>query len=198
MRKIVWLDCETTGLDKDKNGIITLAVMMEIDGEIVGKKTFSMNPEGRTIEDGALLVNGFTREQVAALPNWKDVKKEFCDWLALYIDKFDKLDKATAAGYNIITFDMGFIESWFQECGDSYLYSWFDRFPLDVYRMVPMLEWSGAVSGLPNRKLGTVAQAMGVKLEDAHEAMADVVATREIALGLKAFLGIYKPIGGQA
>lgn len=186
-KKIVWLDCETTGLDKDKNGIITLAAMMEIDGKVVDSQTFSMNPEGRTLEDGALQVNGFTREQVAALPHWHLVKREFCVWLGKFVNKFDKEDKARAAGYNIITFDLGFIESWFLECGDQYLYSYFDRFPLDVYRLVPMLEWAG-LKGLANRKLGTVCAAMGVKLEDAHEAMADVEATRELAGKIRAIL----------
>jgi len=179
-KKIIWLDCETSGLDRDKSGIISLAVMAEVDGKVVDSKTFLMNPVGRELEDGALQVNGFTREQVASFSDWKTVKLEFCSWLDGFVSKFDKEDKATAAGYNIITFDMGFIESWFTASGDKYLYSYFDRFPLDVYRMVPMLEWSG-LGGLPNRKLGTVCASMGVKLEDAHEAMADVRATRELA-----------------
>lgn len=186
-KKIVWLDCETTGLDPNRNGIITLAGMMEIDGFVVDRKTFTMYPLGREVEPSALEVNGFTIKDVEGFKNWKMVKDDLCSWLGQYIDKFDKNDKATAAGYNIITFDMGFIESWFRECGDNYLYSWFDRFPLDVYRMVPMLEWAG-LKGLPNRKLGTVCDAMGVKLEAAHEAMADVEATRDLAGKIRSIL----------
>ena len=186
-KKIIWLDCETSGLDQNRNGIISLAVMAEIDGTVVDSKTFLMNPVGRELEDGALQVNGFTREQVASFADWKTVKLGFCSWLDGFVSKFDKEDKATAAGYNIITFDMGFIESWFLASGDKYLYSYFDRFPLDIYRMVPMLEWSG-LKGLPNRKLGTVCESMGVKLEDAHEAMADVEATRELAGKIRAIL----------
>lgn len=188
MNKIVWLDCETTGLDPVRNGIITLAAMIEINGAVVDRKTFTMYPLGREIEMTALEVNGFTVKDVEGFKNWKMVKEEFCTWLGQYINKFDKNDKATAAGYNIITFDMGFIESWFRECGDNYLYSWFDRFPMDVYRMVPMLEWAGALSGLPNRKLKTVAEAMSIKLENAHEAMADVEATREVSLAIRAVI----------
>lgn len=183
-KKIIWLDCETSGLDKDRNGIISLAAMAEIEGKVVDSRTFTMNPVGRDLEDGALQVNGFTREQVASFKDWKAVKVEFCTWLDSFVSKFDKEDKATAAGYNIITFDLGFLESWFLACGDKYLYSYFDRFPLDVYRMVPMLEWSG-LNNLPNRKLGTVCKALGVELVDAHEAMSDVVATRELAVTIR-------------
>jgi DNA polymerase-3 subunit epsilon len=184
MKKILWLDLETSGLDKDRNGIITMAAIVEIDGKIVEQMVFDMNPEGREIEDGALAVNGFTREQVASFKPWRQVREEFLSFLARFVDKFDKNDKFTLAGYNVV-FDQGFLESWFAAFGDSYLFSWVNRFPMDVYRLVPFLEWSGVLTGLENRKLGTVCKAMGVNLDEAHQAYADIEATRQLGEKIK-------------
>jgi DNA polymerase-3 subunit epsilon len=38
-----------------------------------------------------------------------------------------------------------------------------------------------ALPYLPDRKLGTVAKHLGVNLENAHDALADIKATREVA-----------------
>lgn len=46
--KILWIDTETTGLDPDKHGIIQLAMIVDIDGQIKGKEIFTMCPTGRT------------------------------------------------------------------------------------------------------------------------------------------------------
>lgn len=65
MNKLFAVDVETTGLDPHKNSIVAIGA---VDIE-VPERTFYIECrawEGAEIEDGALKVNGFTREQIEA------------------------------------------------------------------------------------------------------------------------------------
>ena len=42
---ILWVDVETTGLDRHRHGIIQIAGMVEVDGEVVETFDLRMNPE---------------------------------------------------------------------------------------------------------------------------------------------------------
>lgn len=65
MNKLFAVDVETTGLDPKKNSIVAIGA---VDIE-TPERTFYIECrvwDGAEIEDGALRVNGFTREQIAA------------------------------------------------------------------------------------------------------------------------------------
>jgi DNA polymerase-3 subunit epsilon len=187
--KVLWLDTETTGLNSEKNGIIQLAVIIDIDGEEKFRKTYLMRPTGRTAEDKALEVNGYTREQIAGFTPWEQVHKEFTDDLSQFVDKFNRDDKFILGGQNV-EFDSRFIMSWFKSCGDNYWFSWVKAGAvIDTLPMVTFLQWCEKVPMLENRKNETLCKHFGIDLSNAHDAMADIEATRAVAVKMRELIG---------
>lgn len=196
IKALLWVDVETTGLSDERHGIISLAAIADWEGQEVGAKVFHMNPFGREIEDGALAVNGFTREQIAAFPHWNDVKAEFLTWL---VQTFTRaFIPVTCAGYNHVSFDTRFMREWFRaEAIDKLLEppprkveNWrLEEFVKisDAYDVMKIVKADPRFAKLGNRRLLTVANSMGVDLADkAHQAEADIRATRDIYYKIKA------------
>jgi DNA polymerase-3 subunit epsilon len=178
--KIFWFDTETSGLDPVKNAIISLAALVEIDGQIVERVNLTMCPApGKVIEDGALKVNGFSREQLLTFPPSADVFEQLRDFMDSYLEKYNKQDRFVAAGYNV-GFDLRFLEQFFRENGDTYLYARLFGAPLDVMSVVRFMQVAGVFPKTLDNKLSTVAKAIGINTENAHDAMADIEMTRAI------------------
>jgi len=176
MGPILWLDVETTGLSQDRHGIVSLSVIADFDSQEVGSQTFYMNPVGREIEESALAVNGFTREQIAAFPDWIDVWRDFQGWLLATFTR--AYVPVPTGGFNHVSFDARFIRSWASAAGGSTdeVLRIEDR--LDVMKLVKG-DTSGRFDSLPSKKLTAVAEFLGIALDVAHTADGDVRATRE-------------------
>ena len=61
---------------------------------------------------------------------------------------------------------------------------YFSNIIADVFVQVKKAGMQKALPYLPDRKLGTIAKHLGVNLENAHDAMADIKATRSVAAKL--------------
>ena len=83
------------------------------------------------------------------------------------------------AGYNV-GFDIGHIKALLERNGYR-LEDYFINVIADVFLQVKKAGVQKALPYLPDRKLGTVAKHLGVSLENAHDALADIEATREVA-----------------
>ena len=178
--KTIWVDTETTGTDPNRHGIIQLAAIIEIDGNDVAEINLRIRPfPTDEIDSKALGVSGVTEEQLSsfATPNmvWRTITGE----LGKHVDKYDKLDKFTFAGFNA-NFDLNMIHAFAMKCGDNYCGSWFWYPPLDV-AIIAGEKMRSVRHELKNFKLGTVAEYIGIKPEgDLHDAMTDIRLTREI------------------
>lgn len=185
---LLWLDVETTGLNQEKHGIISLSVIADFDGQEVASKTFHMNPVGRLIEDSALAVNGFTREQIAAFPHWNDVKADFLAWLVQTLTR--AYIPVPVGGFNHVSFDCRFIREWFAQAGENFgAHRIEEIFKIDEKFDVMLLvkrDTTGRFSKLENRKLTTIAASMGATLDHAHTSDSDVRATRELFYKIEA------------
>ncbi|MBI9082712.1 MAG: 3'-5' exonuclease [Desulfobacterales bacterium] len=179
--KKFWFDTETTGTNPRRHSIIQLAGLVEIEGTVVEEVEILMRPlDGRNIEQEALDINGYTMEQIMAFPPAVDGLLKLQKVLARYVNKYKKSDKFVASGYNV-GFDMDMLyETWFavsdQYGPGSWIFSAREDILTDVARLI-------ALKGLrlDDYKLGTVCDAFGVKLGlDAHNAVADIRATREL------------------
>jgi DNA polymerase-3 subunit epsilon len=178
MKKILYFDTETTGLDPVKNDIIQLAGLIEIDGKIVEEFDLKCQPHSyENIQQEALNTHCFTLEQIKGFPSPVSVKNNFCAILAKHCDKFDKGDKFYPAGYNC-RFDLDFIAQWFIKCKDNYFGSWQNWRSIDPFPALCVMDYKGEIT-LQNYKLETVAGHFGIELK-AHDALSDVKATREI------------------
>jgi DNA polymerase-3 subunit epsilon len=177
--KVFWFDTETSGLDPAKHGIISLAYAVEIDGQTVAEGELFSNCEGKAIEDSALKVNGFTREQIDTFPLPQKMYHDLADLFGQYVDKFDREDKFYAGGYNV-AFDMAFLRQLWTDCHDNYFGSWFYFGHIDPAALIPVMRYMGMDVSPRSFKLTDVAAYLGLDITGAHDAQADIALTRKV------------------
>lgn len=183
--KVLWLDTETSGLDKDINGIIEIGMIIEIDEEVVEEHNFKMNPVGREISEKSLEISGTSLEDLEDYPYWGDIFIKIKGILKKYVNPFDNTDKFILAGHNV-QFDSDFMDSFFKEFEDKYWYSYVKwKHYIDTLPVYPFLEWANTVPQVQSKTLTSLCETFSIPLHDAHTALADIRATRELALEFK-------------
>lgn len=181
--KKCFIDLETTGVYAKSNAVIQIAGIIEIDGELKEEFNFTVRPiADKIIVDQALEVNRRTREEIEKFDAPQDVKDKLMALFRKYVDKYDTTDKFFFVGYNA-PFDYSFLRQWFVDLGDKYFGSWFFTPPLDVMQLAAW-HLKDKRHEMENFKLVTVAKYLGItiKEEDLHDAMADIILTRNIYL----------------
>lgn len=174
----MYFDVETTGLDSKENEIVQLGVMIEIDGEIRDERNFFLKPEKwDKISPDSLEITGKTLEDLKKYPDRKLGYYGLTSFLGMYCDKFDREDKYYPAGYNV-GFDLDFLGEFFKSMKDPYLGSWINWRQIDPLKILYFLDARGDFK-LPNYKLSTVCELFKIDI-DAHDAMSDIRATREL------------------
>lgn len=185
MRKLCFIDTETTGTEPKVHGLIQLAGLIVIDDAEVASFNYHIAPfEADVIEDSALVVNKISREELATFVKPRLVYDAIQSILTRHVDKFNKQDKLFFVGYNA-RFDADFVRAFFEKCGDTYFGSWFWFPPIDVMNLaaVRMMEDRATMA---NFKLATVADALGLKSKGAlHDALTDIRLTQQIFNQLK-------------
>lgn len=182
MSKIMFYDLETTGTKFWKNGIHQISGIIEIDGKAVEEFNFRVKPNPKAeIEQEALDVGGVTMEQIMSYPEMDVVYRQFVAMLNKYVNKYDKADKMTLAGYNNAPFDNQFLRAFFVQNGDKYFGSYFWSNSIDVM-VLATLRLLGIRSTMENFKLMTVAKTVGIQIDESklHDAMYDIYLIREI------------------
>ena len=183
MKKVLWLDVETTGLDCKKHGLREVGFIIEIDGVEVDKGVFKINPFTYTtkdvvIDDYALEISKVSIEDLESYDRVSYCFKELMKKLVKYVNVNDKNDCFVIAGYNT-AFDIGFIKEWFKEMGlqDSYK-DLFHYKSLDVFSIVFALRHLG-INSAENDKLETMCNYFDIEIE-AHNALSDIEATKKL------------------
>ena len=183
----MYLDVETTGLDSKLHDIVEIAVLVEIDYEIVEEKCWTVQPFSYSnVSPDALRLTGKTVELLKTYPDPHQVYVEFIEFLSKYCSRYDRSDKFAIAGYNV-AFDTRFLREWFLKNGDSYYNSWFSNRDIDVMSLVYFLRYKGQLT-LPNYKLATVALSYNLDIQ-AHSSLSDVKAVRELLLKFSNLFG---------
>ncbi len=185
--KILWVDLETTGINPNKNGVIQMAGIVEIKNEVKEEFDILSNvfPDD-VIEDKALEVNKRTREEIKGFQVPRIAFCQFTTILGKYIDKFNKEDKLTFAGYNV-GFDKDFLWKYSKKCGERYLGSFVRGYCLDVMQFVIAYSYMDSEFMPADYKLGTIAKYLKIEF-NAHDALADIKASRDVFLMLVARL----------
>jgi len=184
--KVFYFDCETSGTNPNRNDILQMAGLIEIDGQVIDSFKLHCQPfDYGTIEQGALDCNGLTIEQIKTFPTPQETYSELLKILGNHVNKYDRTDKFYLAGQKI-GFDADFLQAFFEKNNDKYFGSWVNRRYIDLLALTRILNYVGVLK-TENDKLGTLAEMFGVSL-DAHDALEDIKATREI---LKIMIGKY-------
>ena len=182
MGKILWFDCETTGLDPYRNGIVQIAALFEIDGVIKEEVNLLLRPgDTDKVDQEALDIHGYTKDEIWKFPYPQESMLKFQKAMAKHVDKFDKSDKFVMAGY-FVRFDMDFLRALFVKLEDRYFGSWFFNVTYDVQALIAERILRGFRS--PNYKLVTMCREFGIEI-DAHDALSDIKATRNLDRILK-------------
>jgi len=178
--KYAFIDLETTGVKHWANGILSIAVIIDIDGETKERISFKVSPfPGDLIDDSALEVNGLTKEEIATYPSPSVVFNQLRSIFYKHVDRFSKTDKFFFVGYNA-RFDNEFIRAFWLKNADKFFGSMFWAPTIDVMDLYGY-KYRHQRNEFPNFRLATVYEKVtGKKLENAHDAMSDIEATREL------------------
>lgn len=187
-QKRIYLDTETSGLDNKKHAIIELAFILEIDGEAVESHSWLMRPKkGKFVTKEALEVNGHSIEQIKTYEPEDVVFKRFIGLLDKYINKYDTDDKAYVYAYNA-QFDLGFIEQWFKDNNNPYVFS-YAHWPWISVDVLAAIYAEGQREKLGDFKLSTVCKALGIEVDEKklHGGLYDVELTKRLYGLLEAY-----------
>ncbi len=179
--KKIWVDTETTGTDPQKNSIIELCGIIEIDGKEVERFDFKVQPyAGSQIAPEALQVTGKTESEIQNYPSQDKVYREFIQIIEHYVNRYDKADKFEWFGYNA-KFDMDFVREFFNRNLNKYFGSYFWSPPIDVWLLAVYAQREHRAE-FTSTKLWDMAQWYGLDLakRNAHSAMDDIEVTREL------------------
>lgn len=179
--KIMYVDVETTGLDFKDNCIWQLAGLVE-DTEKHEKDYFDFKiapykagPHSRT----ALEIGGISAADLKNFPDARQAYDSFTELIRKYVNPYNKKDKLYFCAYNA-AFDSQFVREFLTHFGDVYYGSYFWHPYLDVMQLAGWF-YTGKFSTLKNFKLTTLYEhVLGKPFDDAHNAMSDILATKEL------------------
>lgn len=191
--KFIWCDTETTGLKPENSAPFEVAFIFvcsqTINNQMVKDETsrlYFFNPldiPGIEYNEEAGKVHGYTKEAIEAMePSESAVKK--MDEFLNYCMKFRTEEKMFFCGYNG-KFDYDHLVSLFKHKGLDFN-KYFMPNILDVFEQVKRAGSRKVLPYLENRKLTTIAKYLHIDLSNAHDAMGDITATREVAKSLSA------------
>ena len=162
------LDVETTGFDPQNDRIIEIGIVHFHQGEVIESWGQLVNP-GRPIPEAVIKLTGIKDEDVADAPPFADVAAAVAA----------RLEGKGIVAYNL-PFDRGFIAAELERTGRAWPddHPTFD--PLIFARQFQRKEGS--------KKLGKVAERMGINLEEAHRAVDDATTAGHILCAFRDLL----------
>jgi DNA polymerase-3 subunit epsilon len=157
---MIYFDLETTGVEAAVDRIVSIAYRITSDatGEILENYHQLVNPQ-MPIPPKATEVHGITDEMVKDQPTFEELAK------TLHI----KFTGRTVAGYNIIRFDIPLLIAEFGRAGIH----WKPTAAMDLLHALRKI--------YPMDLSSVYARIFNKELENAHDAMADVIATHELS-----------------
>jgi DNA polymerase-3 subunit epsilon len=164
---VAMIDTETTGRDPVEDRIVELAIVVGRGGQIESRDAWLINP-GRPIPEEATKVHGITDDDVKDKPSFADVCAEI----------LAKLAGVIPAAYNA-SFDRGFLLAEVKRAASSST----QDVPAVRERVVwldPLIWARHLHASERSRKLGDVAELLGVTLDQAHRATADAEAALQV------------------
>ena len=158
LSEFVVFDVETTGLDKREDRLIEIGACVLRNGEIVEEFNTFVNP-GRPISRSSVEITGITDDMVKDAPDTREALR--------MLDGFIKGRPLCAHN---ATFDVSFLRNLGKEYGLT-----FDTGMLDTLALARML-----VPGQGRYNLSALCKHFDIRLEQAHRAVHDAMATARV------------------
>lgn len=189
--KRIFLDVETTGLWETKHAIHQFAGIIEVDGKVVDTFDLRMRPwPGAVIDTDKktglsipMMVSGKSDAEINAYPDPAVQVMKFLSICEKHIDFNDKNDRFFLIAYNA-EFDTKFVRMMMMKFGQGNPFQRFGkvfRTSSICARTTAMVALEERITELKDHKLGSVAEAFGLKPEgELHDAMTDIKLTRDV------------------
>jgi DNA polymerase-3 subunit epsilon len=182
----MFYDLETTGLNPFICGIHQLAGMIEVDGIIVETFNINMKPsEFHIIEPKALETSNLTIDDIMNNPyTQKEGYDEFIRIITKYVNPYVKStekDRLFRVGFNSAYFDNPFLEQFFKNHNNEFIFTYFYVDSPDVMVLCSNHFMEDRRS-FENFKLPTIAKRFGIPVDETrlHEALYDIELTIEV------------------
>ncbi|MGP1577823.1 MAG: exonuclease domain-containing protein, partial [Treponema sp.] len=162
---------------------LEIALLFACNGSIVCKRVFTLNPLTDTIlyHESAAQVHGVSEDTIRAYPPAEKVIPEIAAFFYEVMEHYRSGGKMVFAGYNC-SFDWNNLQALFTRCNEILDDYFSTRF--DVMEMAKKAAAQKLIPYQKDFKLGTLCKSLGVPLENAHSALADIQATRNLCIEL--------------
>lgn len=180
--KIAYVDLETTGVDPNRHGIWSIAMIVEFDGEEVGRFYEKAQPiRGRAISSKALEIGGIDRDTLEGFQPPTSAYALLAAFLQQFVAKFKKEDKLWFVAYNAAVFDYPFLRGWFEQMKDTYFGNWFYHPPICTMVLAGKILMP-IRKQMKNFRLATVCEQFDIPVDEekTHDALYDVELCREL------------------
>jgi len=185
--RIVFFDLESGGLDPEKHAIIQFAAIAVSDDLLEEHETLELKmlfPQSSATAE-ALEVNSYDPEVWAreGIPP-REAEPRISSFLRRHatVQKVSAKGKAYSiarlAGHNAAAFDVPFLRAWYRRRDKFSPFSWH---ALDT---LSLAIWTLRHRDVRSFKLADLCKFYGIELAEAHDALADVRATLELARAL--------------
>lgn len=152
--RVAALDVETTGFDPSEERIIEVGIVTLEDGVVVDRWGALVDP-GKPIPPEVQELTGISQEDVQGKPAFHQIAQE--------VQR--RIQGVGLCAYNL-AFDRSFIDAELKRAGQA---GW----PLDAPTLDPLIFARELHREHSSKKLGDVAQRLGITLENAHRAVDD-------------------------
>lgn len=153
------IDIETTGLDPSYDEIIEIGTLKIKEGIVVDRFQSLIKPDCNYVDEFITQLTGITNEMLETAPRIKEVLPKFIEFI----------ESDILVGHNV-NFDINFL---YDKLEENLGYKLENNF-VDLMRLSRKV-----YPELTNHKLITVAQNLGVNIENNHRALGDCAITYE-------------------
>jgi len=178
--KVIFIDTETTGFDDKRQDIIQVAGLVTENRKILESFNYVAAPiNWNAISKDALQIIGKTVEELRTYPDPKIAYAGLKNIFEKYVVKGEP--RYIIAGQNVKSFDWRFLASFWNKHKDDgdlpFDYYFSQKVVYDLMDLTRPLKKQGLLN-VPNIKLGTIMEALGVKPEgNLHDALTDIIGT---------------------
>lgn len=182
--RLLFIDTETGGLDPEKHSLLSLALVVWEDREIMGSQEFLINDGILSVTQEALAINridiGMHRQSAISPP--QAVEQMF----AFTGKHFPPEHKITLAGHNV-HFDTRFLGTFLKK-NDKEFSNYFSHRVIDTSSILYYLYLSGKIK---HKAISSDAafELFGIEAEGRHTALGDAVATARLFTKLLDLIG---------
>ena len=166
MKKILFIDTLTTGMNTERCAIYRLGGIYTEDGVEKERIDLKVRPfENARINDQSLWIGRVDRSIVLTHQRQDEAFAVFAEFLGRHVDIRNAYDKIYLAGFNISAFDVPFIWEWFRRNGNERFRDYFHMQNIDLIS-IAAFGLMDQRRGMNDFKLESVARELGIDTGD--------------------------------